>query len=125
MITGLLVALFGGLGAATRFVVDGLIRGRWSRVFPAATVTVNVSGSLLLGLLTGAHLFHGFGSVWFTAASVGFCGGYTTFSTAMVETVRLVQAGEVRVAVGNALGTLVMCVAAAAVGVAVLWMAGR
>lgn len=125
MIAGILVALFGGLGAAARFVVDGLIRGRWSRVLPVATVTINVSGSLLLGLLTGAHLFHGFGSVWFTAVATGFCGGYTTFSTAMVETVRLVQAGEVRVAVANALGTLGLCVAAAAAGVALMGITGR
>ncbi|MBC7292319.1 MAG: CrcB family protein [Actinotalea sp.] len=119
----LLVALLGGLGAASRFVVDGVIRSRWTSAFPVATVVVNVSGSLLLGLLTGAHLFHGLGSTVFTAAAVGFCGGYTTFSTAMVETVRLVQAGEPARAVANAVGTLVLCVAAAAAGVGALWLA--
>ncbi|GAA3817791.1 fluoride efflux transporter FluC [Cellulomonas soli] len=124
MIT-LLVLLFGGLGASTRFVVDGSIRGRWARVFPLATVTINVTGSLLIGLLNGAHLFHGFGSPWFTAVTTGFCGGYTTFSTAMVETVRLVQAGERGVAVANALGTLVLCVAAASAGVGLMWLTGR
>ncbi|WP_448630355.1 fluoride efflux transporter FluC [Cellulomonas soli] len=120
-----LVMLFGGLGAATRFVVDGSIRGRWARVFPLATVTINVTGSLLLGLLNGAHLFHGFGSVWFTALATGFCGGYTTFSTAMVETVRLVQAGERGIAVGNALGTLALCVTAASAGVGLMWLTAR
>ncbi|GGC07369.1 fluoride efflux transporter FluC [Cellulomonas carbonis] len=120
-----LVALLGGLGAATRFVVDGLVRSRARGALPVATVVVNVTGSLLLGLLTGAHLFHGLGSLAFTAAATGFCGGYTTFSTAMVETVRLVQAGEVRWAVLNALGTLVTCVAAASAGVGAMWLTGR
>lgn len=121
--TALLVALLGGAGAAARFVVDGAVRARWPSGFPTATVVVNVTGSLLLGLLTGAHLFHGLGSGPFTVAAVGFCGGYTTFSTAMVESVRLVQAGEVGRAAANALGTLVVCVAAAAAGVGLLRLA--
>ncbi len=54
-----LIGLAGGLGAATRFVVDGEIRRRFSTTFPWATVTINVSGSLLLGLLAGVVLFHG------------------------------------------------------------------
>lgn len=119
--TFVLVTLLGGVGAATRFVVDGAIRSRWPSGFPTATVVVNVSGSLLLGLLTGVQLVHGLAPIAFTAAAVGFCGGYTTFSTAMVETVRLVQAGEVGRAAANALGTLVLCVGAAAAGVGLVW----
>lgn len=122
MIAALLVGVFGGAGAALRFVVDGELRRRWRTPLPVATVAVNVSGSLLLGLLTGAHLLHGFGSVWFTAASTGLCGGYTTFSTACVETVRLVQAGRLRWAVANALGTLVLTVGAAALGYGLVWL---
>lgn len=123
--TALLVMLLGGLGASTRFVVDGAIRTRWSGLFPLATVTINVTGSLLIGLLNGAHLFHGVGSPWFAMATTGFCGGYTTFSTAMVETVRLVQAGERRVAATNALGTLALCVVAASAGVGLMWLTAR
>jgi CrcB protein len=55
-------------------------------------------------------------------AAVGFCGGYTTFSTAMVETVRLAQSGDYRKAVANALGTLLLAVGAAALGVLVMWL---
>ncbi|WP_225753560.1 CrcB family protein [Actinotalea sp. Marseille-Q4924] len=121
--TVLVVVLLGGVGAATRFVVDGAVRARRGTAFPVATMTINVTGSLLLGLLTGAHLFHGLGSLTLAAGATGFCGGYTTFSTAMVETVHLVQAGETRRAVVSALGTLVLCVAAAALGVGVLWLA--
>lgn len=119
------VALCGGLGAAARFVVDGLIRSRHTHVFPLATVVVNVSGSLVIGLLNGAALFHGLGPTWLVVAATGFCGGYTTFSTAMVETVRLVQSDAWRWAVANALGTLVGCVAAAAAGVGLMWAIGR
>jgi CrcB protein len=116
----LLIAVLGGLGAASRLVVDGMIRTRWPRTFPVATLVVNVSGSLLIGLLVGAQLHHGFGPWWFAAATVGFCGGYTTFSTAMAETVRLVQDGELWRATLNAVGSLILCVAAAALGMFVM-----
>lgn len=117
----LAVGLAGGAGAATRFVVDGVVRQRWTHVLPAATLVVNVSGSLLIGLLTGAAQWHGLGPTWLVVTATGFCGGYTTFSTAMIETVRLVQAREWRWAVTNALGGLVVCVAAAAAGMAFMW----
>ena len=119
----LAVALAGAGGAAARFVVDGLVRTRWTSVFPLATVLVNVTGSFIIGLLNGAALFHGLGPTWLAVVAPGFCGGYTTFSTAMVETVRLVQAEEWRWAALNALGTLVTCVAAAAIGVGLAWLA--
>jgi CrcB protein len=115
----LLVCLLGGVGAATRFVVDGTIRGRWSRVFPVATVAINVSGSLVIGVLSGAQLYGGLSATGYTLAATGFCGGYTTFSTAMVETVRLVQAEDYRRAFANAFGTLILAVAAAAAGVGI------
>ena len=113
--TLVLVALFGGVGAAARFVADGAIRARVVTVFPTATVIVNVTGSFLLGLLTAATA-GALGPPWSVAASIGFCGGYTTFSTALVETVRLVQAGNHGRAVLNVLGTGVATVAAAAGG---------
>lgn len=116
----LAVAVLGGLGAATRFVVDGLVRRRWTSVFPVATVVINVTGSLAIGLLAGAATFHGLGPDVRLVAATGFCGGYTTFSTAMVETVRLAQAGEQRAALLNAVGTLALTVTAAAAGIAVM-----
>lgn len=116
------IAVAGGVGAATRFVVDGLIRARWRGVLPVATMLINVTGSLVIGLLNGAALFHGLGPTWLVVTATGFCGGYTTFSTAMVETVRLVQSDEWRWAVANAFGTLVLCLAAAATGVGLMWL---
>ena len=111
-----LVAVFGGVGAASRFVTDGLIRARFPTEFPVATVVINVTGSFLLGLFTAAAAAGSPEQPWAAAVSIGFCGGYTTFSTAMVETVRLIQAGSQRRAVLNLLGTGMAAVAAAAAG---------
>jgi len=116
-VTVLLMALLGGAGAATRFVVDGWFRGRWSTRLPLATIVINTTGSLLLGLLGGALATGAVGQPVLVVAGTGFCGGYTTFSTAMVETVRLAQAGAYRRALVNAFGSLVVTVAAAALGV--------
>ena len=114
--TALLVAVVGGLGAAVRFVVDGWFRGRWAGRLPLATIAINVSGSFVIGLLAGALAAGTLPITVYTIAATGFCGGYTTFSTAMVETVRLAQAGDARRAVVNALGTLVLTVAVASLG---------
>lgn len=117
--TLLLVALAGGLGAATRFAVDGATRARWTSALPWATIVINVTGSLLLGLLTGVVLFDGAPGSWRVVLGTGFCGGYTTFSTASVETVRLLQLRLYAAAAATAVGTLVLCVAAGGLG---LWV---
>lgn len=114
MILGLLVALAGGLGAAARLVVDGVVRTRWTTVFPLATLVVNVTGSAALGLLLGGHLAGVVPTSVLLVAGVGFCGGYTTFSTAMVEVVRLAQDGAALRAAGYVLASFAVCVAAAA-----------
>jgi CrcB protein len=119
----LLVAAAGGIGAACRFVVDGTVRAHTARAVPTGTAVVNVTGSLAIGLLEGAALWHGLGHSAFVVAALGFCGGYTTFSTAMVDTVRLVEQGHWRRAAGYVLGTLTLCVAAASVGVGLMWLA--
>lgn len=120
-----MIALFtlvaGAVGALARFVVDALIKQRWRSSFPLATVIINVTGSLLLGILAGVVLFHGQSSAWQTVVGTGFCGGYTTFSTASFETVRLVQQNRRVLALVNAVGSLVTSVAACAVGLAVVW----
>lgn len=112
--TALLVALGGGLGAASRLVVDGLVRSRLSSTFPWATVLINVSGSFLLGLLIGL----GAGDRWLAVGGTGFLGGYTTFSTASLETAGLLLDRRPWAAAANGLGVLVACVAAASGGYA-------
>lgn len=118
-VLAILVALAGGAGAAARFVVDGEIRHRWPTRLPVATIVVNVTGSTVIGALAGAHLYLGLAADWQLVAATGFCGGYTTFSTATVETLRLVEAGDRGRAVVNALGTAVLTVAGVALGLAV------
>lgn len=116
--TLLWVALAGSAGAVARFVLDGWIRSTRSGSFPWGTFVINVSGSLLLGLVTGLVLFHGQSDTLRVLVGVGFCGGYTTFSTASFETVRLVQQGRSAAAVTNSVGTLAATVAAGALGLA-------
>ncbi|MDO3401912.1 fluoride efflux transporter CrcB [Mycolicibacterium neoaurum] len=113
------VACAGSLGAVSRFVVDGAVRHRRSTEFPWATVLINVTGSLLLGFIVGMVLFHGVPRELQLIVGVGFCGGYTTFSTASVETIRLMQRGKHWAGALNAVGTLLITVAAAAAGMAV------
>lgn len=110
--TPLLMALAGGLGAGSRYGLDAWVRPRVSSRLPWSTLLINVSGSLALGLLVGA----GTDSTWLTIAGTGFLGGYTTFSTASVETVHLALDGRHTAAAVNALAMLALSVAAAAVG---------
>ena len=111
----LLIVVAGGLGAASRLVVDGLVRHRVASTFPWATVLINVTGSFLLGLLVGI----GPGDRWLTVLGTGFLGGYTTFSTASLETAGLLFDRRPLAAAANGLGVLVACVAAASGGYAV------
>ena len=108
------IALAGGLGAGTRFVVDSWVRPRVSPAFPWSTHLINASGSLLLGLIVGLCA----GDSWHAIAGTGFLGGYTTFSTASVETAHLALDGRRRAAFANAAVMLLVSVAAAALGFA-------
>lgn len=114
--TVLALALAGGLGALARLLVDGIVRGWAGSRFPYGTFLVNITGSLLLGLVAGLALAHGLPAEVRTVVGVGFCGGYTTFSTASVETVRLAEQRRYLAAVGNAAGTLLATVSAGALG---------
>lgn len=116
-----LTLVAGALGAVTRFVLDSSIKQRWQSAIPLGTIAINVTGSLLLGVLAGLVLFHGQPTAWQTIVGTGFCGGYTTFSTASFETVRLVQQGRRVLALVNALGSLILSVAACAAGLAGMW----
>ena len=115
--TVVFLALAGGVGAAVRFIVDGLIRSRLRTALPWATILINVSGSLVLGFVGGLVVRGHAPDSLQLVLGTGFLGGYTTFSTASVETIRLVQSGRTGLALTNALGSLVASVGAAAAGV--------
>lgn len=112
--TPLWLALAGGLGAGSRYSLDLWLRPRVSSRLPWSTLLVNVTGSFALGLLVGTGT--GTGDAWRTVLGVGFLGGYTTFSTASVETAQLVLDRRYAAAAVNALTMLVLGVAAAACG---------
>ena len=116
------VALAGGVGAVARFVLDGLVRSRVAASFPVGTVLVNVTGSFVLGVVTGLTLAQVVPEDLRLVVGTGFCGGYTTFSTASFETVRLVEQRRVGLALLNGVGTLVVTVCVAALG---LWLGLR
>lgn len=118
----LALALAGGVGAATRYLVDGLIRSRLKTAYPWATTIINVSGSLVLGLITGLTTAHLLSSDASVIIGTGFLGGYTTFSTASYETVQLIKANRYGFAFASAVGMLVACVAAAGLG---LWLGSQ
>jgi CrcB protein len=116
------VALAGGVGAVARFALDGLVRTRVASSLPVGTVLINVTGSFVLGLVTGLALAHVVPEDLRLVLGTGFCGGYTTFSTASFETVRLVEQRRTGLALLNGVGTLVVTVCVAALG---LWLGLR
>lgn len=118
VLTILLLGLAGGLGAGTRFVVDGLVRSRLRTALPVGTIAINITGSFLLGLVAGAVIVHAAPAELQAIAGTGFLGGYTTFSTASFETVRLVQSRRTGLALLNGIGTALAAVGAAAAGLA-------
>ena len=109
--TGLFVALAGGVGAGLRFAVDGEVTQRAKVNLPVATLLINVVGSLLLGAVIASA-----SSPLTAIAGTGFLGGFTTFSTASVEVVLLARERRRRAAVGFAIVMLVLALAAAWVG---------
>jgi fluoride exporter len=109
------VGLLGGVGALLRFLFDGLVAARVGRDFPAGTFVVNVSGSAILGLLVGL----GFTGTRLLLAGTATLGSYTTFSTWMLESQRLVEEGELALAGANVVVGLGVGLGAAALGRAI------
>ena len=115
----LLTAALGGVGAGLRYAVDAAVmRGRRD-AFPLGILVVNATGSFALGILAGVGTV--LAGEWATILGMGLLGGYTTFSTVSVETVLLGQRRRVDWAWINLIGTLGVCVVAAALGL----LAGR
>jgi CrcB protein len=111
------VMLGSALGGGSRFLLGTFIQTRSGSVFPIGTLIINVTGSLLLGFI-----------VRYTADSsalspevrafltIGFCGGYTTFSTFTWEAIRLIQDGDWSRAAGYIVLSVVVSLAGAFLG---------
>jgi fluoride exporter len=108
------VAALGGCGAVARVALTGAVNARAGgrMPLPLGTLAVNVSGSALLGFLSGLAL----SGDALLLAGTGLLGGYTTFSTWMVDSERLAQQGEGRVAVVNVVASIAAGVAAVMLG---------
>ncbi|WP_066462749.1 fluoride efflux transporter CrcB [Sanguibacter suarezii] len=118
----LVLSLAGGAGAATRFWADGVIRSRLTSAVPWATMIINATGSLLMGLLIGLTATSGVPGGLSLVLGTGFLGGYTTFSTASYETVQLLRQERYAAAVASGVGALLVCVALAGLG---LWLGSQ
>lgn len=115
----LAVALGGVVGAPARYLLDRYVAGRITSDFPWGTFTINISGSFVLGLLTGLDLRGHLAPVLEALFATGFCGAYTTFSTWSFETVRLLEEGDYAEAATNALASLALGLGAAVIGLAI------
>lgn len=111
------VTLLGGAGSVARFVLDGFIRSKLATLVPMGTLVINVSGSFILGVMTGLVLVGIESTDLRIVLGTGFCGGFTTFSTAMIDTVRLLQQRRWVAAFLNGVGMMVLALAAAVLGI--------
>lgn len=111
------VALAGGAGAMLRYVVDLAARRHFAG-YPAGTFAINLSGSFLLGLLVSgiAATDVAGGATAVAVLGTGLLGGYTTFSSAMLEVVDLLEERRLRAALVHSVGMLVGGIACAALG---------
>jgi fluoride exporter len=106
------VAVLGGSGALARFGLTLLVADRLHPHLPTGTLAVNVSGAFLLGLLAGLSPTDDLRLL----LGAGALGSYTTFSTLMLETQRIDEAGKRRIAVTNVVLSVALGLAAAALG---------
>lgn len=113
----LLVMVGAMVGAPLRHLTDLAIRSRYGPVLPWGTLAVNVTGSLVLGLLTGAASAGAAGSHLQLLLGTGLCGALTTYSTFSYETLRLAESGAGRYAVANVAVSVAAGLGAAFAGV--------
>jgi fluoride exporter len=109
------VVVIGGVGAVLRFLVDRTVSAQAAGAFPYGTLAVNLSGALVLGVLSGLALSPHLALV----AGTAFVGSYTTFSTWILETQRLGEERQLRPAAANIVVSLVLGLAAAWLGLSI------
>ena len=115
----LLVITGAAIGAPLRYLGDRAIQSRHDTVFPWGTFSVNVIGSLILGIITGAVTAGGASPQVQLAVGAGFCGALTTYSTFSYETLRLLEGDARFFAAANVFASIVAGLGAAFLGVAI------
>lgn len=114
----LLVMLGGAIGAMLRYGLGAWVQGLLGPGFPWSTFLINITGSLLIGLVLRLSLEGALSPEWRLFLAVGVLGGYTTFSTFSWETLTLVQQGEWLKAFLYVAGSVVL-------GFVLVWLAYR
>ena len=111
MVNILLISLGAGVGAVFRFSLSSWFTSTLGESFPYGTLFVNLSGSMAIGalfvFLAGKPLFD---EIWKPLLFIGLLGGFTTFSAFAIETLRLVENGNLLQAIANVLGNVFLCV---------------
>jgi fluoride exporter len=115
----LLVITGAAIGAPLRYLGDRAVQSRHDTVFPWGTFTVNVLGSLILGIITGAATSGGASPQVQLAVGTGFCGALTTYSTFSYETLRLLEDDARLFAAANIVASIVAGLGSAFLGVAI------
>ena len=119
MITYLWIALGSALGGVARYGASSLIAGWFGQTFPWGTLLVNISGSFVIGFFA---TFTGPDGRLLVASDlrqfvmIGICGGYTTFSSFSLQTLNLVQEGDILRAGANVGASVVLCLVAVWLG---------
>jgi CrcB protein len=112
-----LIALGGAAGAVARYLVDSTVAQRAPGAFPWGTLVVNVSGALVLGFLFALAIERAVLPAGLRAPlMIGFLGAYTTFSTLMIESWRLIEDGALGLALVNVVGSSLLGLVAVVVG---------
>ena len=112
------IAIGGAVGAVMRYATSLGVYSVMGRSFPYGTLFVNVAGSLAMGVLSILMLErYDVEPEWRAAILVGLLGSYTTFSTFSIETLNLLEQGDVLRASVNILSSIVICIAAVWLGV--------
>ena len=112
----LLIAVGGAAGSLLRYLIGGAVQRMSAGGFPVGTMFVNVSGCFLIGILLRQFLNMQVSPEMRAFLIVGFCGGFTTFSTFSAETLGLIEGGEYGRATGYAILSVVLCLAATFTG---------
>ena len=110
------VSAAAGAGAVLRYAVDRVVALRMRAQWPLGTLLVNVSGSLLLGLVVGLTVHHGLGTTTLDVVGSGFAGGFTTLSTWAWESIALAETSEWPASLLNVFGSVAAGLLAAAAG---------
>ncbi len=108
------VLLGSALGGSVRFLISGLVARHVGETFPWGTMTVNVTGSFLIGLVAAGGVL-GSGAAW-QFAVVGLLGSYTTVSSFSLQTLAMLREGAMRRAAANIVLSVALCLLAAGAG---------